>query len=75
QTLLAVSQAAGSTLDLTEIARRTVRELVRALGSDMGGAWRRGPDGDALLPLAGYHVPQALRDLFGRVTIGGDRSF
>jgi signal transduction histidine kinase/DNA-binding response OmpR family regulator len=58
QTLLAVSQAAGTTLDPTEIARRTVRELVRALGADLGSAWRRSLDEDRFVPIAGYRVPK-----------------
>jgi signal transduction histidine kinase/DNA-binding response OmpR family regulator len=57
QTLVAVSQALGSTLDLTEVARRTVREMVRVLGADYGGAWRLTERRDAVVPLAGYHVP------------------
>jgi PAS domain S-box-containing protein len=59
ETLLRVSQAVGSTLDVAEVARRTTRELVRALGADMGGAWRLTPARDRLVPLAGYHVPRS----------------
>ena len=36
ETLLTVSQAIGSTLDLTEIVRRAIREMVRALGANTG---------------------------------------
>jgi len=39
ETLLAVSRAVASTLELTEVVRRTTRALVRALGADVGGAW------------------------------------
>jgi GAF domain-containing protein/DNA-binding NarL/FixJ family response regulator/anti-sigma regulatory factor (Ser/Thr protein kinase) len=60
ETLLAVSQAAGSVLDVAEIARRTLREMVHALGADLGGAWRRSEDGRHLVPTAGYHVPADL---------------
>jgi PAS domain S-box-containing protein len=64
ETLLSVSQAVSSTLDIGEVARRTTRALVRALGADVGGAWRLAPDRQ-LIPLAGYHVP---RDLSGRLS-------
>jgi GAF domain-containing protein/FixJ family two-component response regulator len=64
ETLLAVSQAAGSVLDVAEIARRTLREMVQALGGDLGGAWRRSEDGRHLLPTAGYHVPPELVETF-----------
>jgi signal transduction histidine kinase/CheY-like chemotaxis protein len=57
ETLLAVSQAVGSTLELREVVRRTTRALVRALGADAGGAWVLEPGQARLMPLAGYHVP------------------
>jgi signal transduction histidine kinase len=57
ETLLAVSQAVGSTLELREVVRRTTRALVRALGGDAGGAWALEPGDTRLWPLAGYHVP------------------
>ncbi|MBI3635384.1 MAG: GAF domain-containing protein, partial [Candidatus Rokubacteria bacterium] len=72
ETLLSVSQAAGSTLNIAEVARRTIREMVRALGADMGGAWRRDPDGDGYLPVAGYHVPPELLTAFGQVSLSGN---
>jgi PAS domain S-box-containing protein len=58
ETLLAVGQAVGSTLELTEVVRRTTREVVRALGADTGSAWRVAPGGRWLLPIAGYHTPR-----------------
>ena len=58
--LLSVSQASASTLDVAEVARRTVREMVHALDADLGGAWMLAPDGLTLLPLAGYHIPPEL---------------
>jgi PAS domain S-box-containing protein len=64
ETLLTVSQAIGSTLELTEIVRRATREMVRALGANTGGAWRLSPSGDQLIPLAGYHVPKALVEIY-----------
>lgn len=55
--LLALSEAIGSTLDLAEVFRRTVRALVRSLGADMGGAWMVTPDRSRVVPMAGYRVP------------------
>jgi GAF domain-containing protein/DNA-binding NarL/FixJ family response regulator/anti-sigma regulatory factor (Ser/Thr protein kinase) len=72
ETLLAVSQAAGSVLDVAEIARRTLREMVQALGGDLGGAWRRSEDGRHLLPTAGYHVPADLVETFLGTPLGLD---
>jgi signal transduction histidine kinase len=58
ETLLAVSQDASSTLELTEILRRTTRVMVRALGADTGGAWLLTEDGSRFVPIVGYHVPK-----------------
>jgi signal transduction histidine kinase/CheY-like chemotaxis protein len=60
ETLVAVSQAIGSTLDLTEILRRATREMVRTLGGDMGVAWLLSPDRSGFVPLVGYHVPKEI---------------
>jgi PAS domain S-box-containing protein len=75
ETLLAVGQAVGSTLDLAEIGRRTTREMVKALGADMGGAWFLSPDRDQLLPLAGYHVPKEWVETFSRTSLSIDDRF
>ena len=58
ETLVAVSQALGSTLELSEVLRRTTREMVRALGADMGVAWLLAPDRSRFVPLVGYHIPK-----------------
>jgi signal transduction histidine kinase/CheY-like chemotaxis protein len=58
ETLVSVSQAIGATLDLTEVLRRATREMVRALGADMGVAWLLAPDRTHFVPLVGYHVPK-----------------
>src|SRR5436309_254297 len=60
ETLLAVSQDTSSTLELTEILRRTTRAMVRALGADTGGAWLLSEDGSRFVPIVGYHVPREL---------------
>jgi len=58
ETLVSVSQAIGATLDLSEILRRSTREMVRALGGDMGVAWLLAPDRTHFVPLVGYHIPK-----------------
>ena len=60
ETLVAVSRAVNSSLDRTEVLRRATRELVRALGADMGLAYGYGPDRTTSRPLAGYRVPKEL---------------
>jgi signal transduction histidine kinase/DNA-binding NarL/FixJ family response regulator len=60
ETLLAVSQDSGATLELNEILRRTTRAMVRALGADTGGAWLLSEDGSRFVPIVGYHVPKEL---------------
>ncbi len=62
ETLLAVSQSVGSTLDLTETMRRVARETGRAIGADTVSACVSDPDGTVLRPLAGHHVPKHLLD-------------
>jgi GAF domain-containing protein len=69
ETLLAVSQAVASTLDLSESTRRVTRELTRALGGDMGGAYLADANRDFLRPISGYHVPPDLIDAFLKVPI------
>jgi len=64
ETLLAVSQAVGSTLDPTETLRRVAREAGRALGADTVGAYLADADRTHLRPIAGYHVPKDKRDSF-----------
>jgi signal transduction histidine kinase len=67
ETLLAVSQVVGSTLDVKEIVRLTTREMVRALGADMGGAWPFDPSESPLIGYVGYHLPKELVETFSRV--------
>src|SRR5207249_11738944 len=64
ETLLAVSQDTSSTLELTEVLRRTTRAMVRALGADTGGAWLVSPGKDRFLPIVGYHVPKEALQTF-----------
>ena len=43
ETLIAVSRAVGSHLELAEVLRQTTRELVRALAADIGSICRLDP--------------------------------
>lgn len=74
ETLLSVSQATGSTLELSEVARLTIRELVRVLGADCGSAWRLNPGEDTLRPIAGYHSPREAREAFAHGEFPVDHS-
>jgi GAF domain-containing protein/nitrogen-specific signal transduction histidine kinase/ActR/RegA family two-component response regulator len=75
EALLSVAREAATTLDRTEAMRRLAREVARALGADMVGAYLLTPDGDGLLPIAGYHVPETLRQSFRthRIPLRGHR--
>jgi signal transduction histidine kinase len=75
ETLVAVSQAVGSTLDLTEILRRATREMVRALGANLGAAWLATPERDRFLPVVGYHVPKELVEAFSSASMRLDDRF
>jgi PAS domain S-box-containing protein len=69
ETLLAVSRALSSTLDPTETMRRVAREIARALGADMVGAYFADAARERLWPVAGYHVPPDMLDAFRRFPI------
>jgi signal transduction histidine kinase/CheY-like chemotaxis protein len=75
ETLVSVSQAVGSTLDLSEVLRRTTREMVRALGADTGLAWLLTPTRDRFVPLVGYHVPKDLLNKAALATLKVDDPF
>ena len=60
ETLIAVSRAVGSHLELAEVLRQTTRELVRALAADIGSICRLDPVDAALERMARYHEPHAL---------------
>ena len=74
ETLLSVSQALGSTLDLTEVLRRVSRETARAFGADTAGAFLAEADEVSLRAIAGYHVPRHLRGRSGRAAAALTRS-
>ena len=67
QTLLAVAEALSLRLEAPEAMRRVAREVALAFGADMVGAYARDPTmPHALVAIAGYHVPESLRDWFRR---------
>ncbi|OGK88257.1 MAG: hypothetical protein A2X52_03875 [Candidatus Rokubacteria bacterium GWC2_70_16] len=74
ETLLAVGQAVGSTLDLAEVARRTVREAVRILDADVGGAWLLDEGRENFVPLAGYRVPPDILGIFAGASIPAEHA-
>jgi GAF domain-containing protein/CheY-like chemotaxis protein len=47
-----------------EMMRRVAREVARAVGADTVGVYELDPRGEWLTPIAGYHVPPALLELF-----------
>jgi PAS domain S-box-containing protein len=69
ETLLAVSRALSATRDPTETMRRVAREIARALGADMVGAYLADPAEEHLRPVAGYHVPPTMLEAFRRFPI------
>lgn len=64
EALRAVRAALAGTLDLTETLRRLARAAGRAAGADMVGAYLLDPEGSALRPAAGHHVPPVLLPAF-----------
>jgi signal transduction histidine kinase/CheY-like chemotaxis protein len=67
ETMLAVSRALSTTLDLYSVMRHLLRWTARTLGSDMVGAYALQADGEWLVPVQGYRLPpdrvEALRRL------------
>ncbi len=72
ETLVSVSRAVGSTLDFTDVMRRTAREMATALGADIAGGWLVSADGDRAIPLVGYHVPKDLVDAYSLTPVMAD---
>ena len=75
ETLVSVSQAIGSTLDLTEVLRRATREMVRSLGADLGAAWLRTESKDRFVPLVGYHIPKEILASAANTAVSMDDPF
>ena len=67
--LLEVTQALGSTLDLTEALWCAARSLVRVLRADAGVAYVLDQGGETLRPVAGYQLPAPLRARTDRISL------
>src|SRR5262249_18187249 len=63
-TLLAVSRALSQRGSTQAVMREVAREVARAFGADMIGAYFLDERREALVPLAGYHVPPEPRRFF-----------
>ena len=63
-TLLAVGRVLSEPGSREEIMRRVAREVGRAFGADMVGTYVLDPRRDLLVAVAGYHVPDNLREFF-----------
>jgi GAF domain-containing protein/ActR/RegA family two-component response regulator len=63
-TLLAVGEALSRPASPEEVMRGLAREVARAFGADMVGAYAFDASREALVPVGGYHVPAGLRDIF-----------
>jgi signal transduction histidine kinase/CheY-like chemotaxis protein len=57
QTLLSVSRALSSTLDLDALLRHFLRAVATTLGAECVGAWLVQEDGEWMEPAAGYRIP------------------
>ncbi len=75
ETLVSVSQAIGSTLDLAEVMRRATREMVRAVGADFGAAWLKVEGAERFVPLVGYRIPKDLLQKATGLSVGRDDPF
>ena len=62
ETLLSVSQALASTLDMDTLARQFLRHVAQGLGADIAGIWLLEDNGEWMAPFAGYHVPVDRRE-------------
>ncbi len=69
KTLLSVTRTISSTLDRGALLRHFLRQVARTVGADTVGAWLLTPDGQWLEPVAGYRVPPAYRNAYGRLRL------
>ncbi|HXJ84866.1 MAG TPA: GAF domain-containing protein, partial [Candidatus Methylomirabilis sp.] len=63
-TLLAVAQVLSQSAPAGEVMRRLAREVAHAFGADMVGVYLLDGRKEALMPVAGYHVPKHLVPVF-----------
>jgi GAF domain-containing protein/CheY-like chemotaxis protein len=59
ETLLSVSRAVSSTLDVQSLVRLFLRQVATTFGADTVGLWMVDETGQWLTPFAGYRVPSA----------------
>lgn len=64
EALLAVSQAASSTLDLKEALLRVAKEAALAAEADSSGAYLLDPEQGVIHPFAGYNLPEWVSEPF-----------
>src|SRR5262249_52754433 len=64
-TLLAVAGPLSQPGPPPDVMRRTAREVARAFGASMVGIYVLDAAKEALVPMAGYHVPRHLLPVFG----------
>ncbi|HEU5321737.1 MAG TPA: GAF domain-containing protein, partial [Methylomirabilota bacterium] len=69
QTLLSVSRALSSTLDLQGLVRHFLRSVASTVGADCVGAWLVGEGGEFMEPLAAYRVPPGKLEAFRRLRV------
>jgi signal transduction histidine kinase len=69
ETLLAVSQSVGSTLDLKETLQRVAREAALASGADSSGAYLLDPAQGAIRPFASHNLPEWVSEPFQRTPL------
>ncbi|MFQ5828022.1 MAG: GAF domain-containing protein [Candidatus Methylomirabilia bacterium] len=72
ETLLSVSRALSSTLDLHPLIRHLLRQVAATIEADSVGVWLVHQETRQLHPFAGYHVPPRLLDSLRntRITLG-----
>jgi GAF domain-containing protein len=72
ETMLAVTRALNAAPHPTEIFRRTLREVVRSLGADVGRAWLLEPGVGRFVSSAGCHVTASPVETWPRADLGLD---
>jgi PAS domain S-box-containing protein len=68
--LLEIAQAAGSTLNLSEVLDRIAEKTARLTGADRCHLWLLGTDPDVLLPAAYYGIDPAFTARWKRLPLG-----
>ncbi|HEY3064310.1 MAG TPA: GAF domain-containing protein [Methylomirabilota bacterium] len=69
ETLLAVSRALTSTLDLQTLMRHFLRRVTQTLGADSAGLWMLDEGGEWMSALSGYHVPPSRLEALKRLRL------